>query len=109
HNVLTADCGEQAVEVFRSGTHVDLHILDLVMPGMDGLETIGRLRESGFGDVPVVILTAMSSDDNLLEGYRAGAGYYLTKPFKPASLLNIVDYLLADLSEAERERLALRL
>ncbi|MBI3786546.1 MAG: response regulator [Deltaproteobacteria bacterium] len=109
HHVLTADCGEQAIEVFRRGTPIDLHVLDLVMPGLDGLQTMARLKEFGFTDVPVVVLTAMASDENLLDGYRAGAGYYLTKPFKPTALLNIVDYLVGDLPEAERDSLALRL
>src|SRR5262249_17845751 len=109
HRVLTADSGEAAVEIFGAGNPIDLHVLDLVMPGMDGLATMAHLREHGFGEVPVVLLTAQSSDENLIEGYRAGAGYYLTKPFKPAQLLNIVDYLIGDLSAEERDQLALRL
>jgi CheY-like chemotaxis protein len=109
HRVLTADSGEQAIEMFKAGTLIDLHVLDVVMQGIDGLATIAELRQRGFGEVPVVLLTAKSSDENLLDGYRAGAGYYLTKPFKPAALLNIVDYLIGNLSPVEREQLALRL
>jgi len=109
HHVLTAENGPQAIQVFASGTPIDLHVLDVVMEPLDGLQTMAKLRECGFGEIPVVLLTAQSSDENLLDGYRAGAGYYLTKPFKPAALLNIVDYLIGDLSSAQREQLALRL
>jgi two-component system chemotaxis response regulator CheY len=109
HHVLTADSGEQAIEVFASGTPIDLHVLDVVMQGIDGFETMRRLSDAGFADVPVVFLTAKSSDEDILDGYRAGAGYYVTKPFKPAALLNIVDFLIGDLSPSERDKLALRL
>ena len=109
YRVLAVDSGEEAIRQFASGTHIDLHVLDVVMEPIDGIETIGRLQDLGFGDVPVVLLTAQRSDDSLLEGYRAGAGYYLTKPFAPSALLNIVDYLIGDLSPAQREELALRL
>ncbi|HVN85790.1 MAG TPA: response regulator [Candidatus Binatia bacterium] len=109
HRVITAESGQHAIDVFKSGTPIDLLVLDIMMPGMNGLQTMAKLQETGFGDVPVVMLTAQSSDDDIIEGYRAGAGYYLTKPFKPVALLNIVDYLIGDLSAAQREELALRL
>ena len=109
YHVLTAESGEQALALFAAGTPIDLHVLDVVMTPIDGIETMTQLRERGFGDVPVVLLTAQSSDEDLLDGYRAGAGYYLTKPFKPVELLNIVDYLIGDLSSEQREQLTLRL
>jgi len=109
HRVLTAESGEQALELFRAGTPIDLHVLDVVMEPIDGIATMTKLQELGFADIPVVLLTAQSSEENLLDGYRAGAGYYLTKPFKPVQLLNIVDYLIGDLSPAQREQLGLRL
>jgi len=109
YKVLTAENGEEAIGLFASGTQIDLHVLDVVMEPIDGIETIGKLQDLGFGDVPVVLLTAQRSDNDLLEGYRAGAGYYLTKPFAPAALLNIVEYMIGDLSPAQREELALRL
>jgi len=109
YDVVTADSGERAVELFAAGTPIDLHVLDVVMQPMDGLETMAKLRERGFGDVPVVLLTAQCSDEDLLEGYRAGAGYYLTKPFKPVALLRIVDYLIGDLSPEQRQSLMMQL
>jgi len=108
YRVLEAGSGEEAIEV-AAGTPIDLHVLDVVMEPIDGIETIARLQELGFGDVPVVLLTAQRSDQDLLDGYRAGAGYYLTKPFTPSALVNIVDYLIGDLSAEQREKLALRL
>ena len=109
YRVLLAENGEEAIRVFASSGPIDLHVLDVLMEPIDGLQTIGQLQDLGFGDVPVVLLTAQRSDDDILDGYRAGAGYYLTKPFAPSALVNIVDYLIGDLSAAQREALALRL
>ena len=109
YRVLEASSGEEAIETVSRGVPVDLHVLDVLMEPIDGIETIARLKDLGFGDVPVVLLTAQRSDQDLMEGYRAGAGYYLTKPFAPAALINIVDYLIGDLSADQREKLALRL
>lgn len=109
YHVLEAGSGEEAIATLAGGTPVDLHVLDVVMEPMDGIETMERLRDLGFDHVPVVLLTAQKSDQDLLDGYRAGAGYYLTKPFVPNALINIVDYLIGDLSADQRERLALQL
>lgn len=109
YHVLEAGSGEEAIATLAGGTSVDLHVLDVVMEPIGGIETMERLRDLGFDDIPVVLLTAQKSDQDLLDGYRAGAGYYLTKPFAPNALLNIVDYLIGDLSAEQRERLALQL
>jgi DNA-binding response OmpR family regulator len=59
----------------------DLVILDILLPGMDGLEVCRRIRE--FSDVPIVILTAVGRDSQLVRCLYAGADDYVTKPFKP--------------------------
>ena len=60
----------------------DLAILDLMLPEMDGLEVCRRLREDS--DVPVIMLTARSTEDDKLRGLDTGADDYVTKPFSPA-------------------------
>jgi len=76
-----------------SGTHYDLIILDLMLPGMNGTELLRRLRGQG-GTVPVLVLTARDSIDDKVEHFEAGADDYLTKPFAFAELLMRVKALL---------------
>ena len=70
----------------------DLIILDIGMPGRDGLEVLHALRaHPETKDIPVVFLTARSSDADIWEGWKAGAAYYLTKPFDTAQLMHFVN------------------
>lgn len=74
-----------------------LVILDRLMPGLDGLELLRRIkREQRFAEIPVIMQTAASSPDQVREGLEAGAYYYLTKPYAPEALISIVRGALAD-------------
>jgi two-component system, OmpR family, alkaline phosphatase synthesis response regulator PhoP len=65
----------------------DLVILDVMMPRLDGFETLKRLRDDpASAGIPVIMLTARSQDDDVFEGYGRGAQWYLTKPFAPDEL-----------------------
>ena len=80
----------------------DLIVLDVTMPGRDGLEVLTALRaRPDTRDIPVVLLTARSSDSDVWEGWKAGAAYYLTKPFETDQLLHFVNYLFSTRSEAD--------
>ncbi|ANP56216.1 DNA-binding response regulator [Streptomyces griseochromogenes] len=70
----------------------DLVVLDLMLPGMDGLEVCRRLRESG--PVPVVMLTARGDEDDRILGLEVGADDYVTKPFSPRELVLRVESVL---------------
>jgi CheY-like chemotaxis protein len=105
YQVVTAGDGAEAMEVLTQGTRVDLMILDVMMPGLDGLQTLEQVRRRGHTHLPVVLLTAQSADEQILHGYQRGADCYITKPLLPSSLLNIVDYLIGDLPPAERAKL----
>lgn len=60
----------------------DIIVLDVIMPGMDGLETCRQLRiDPGLADIPILFLTALGRPEDRVEGFRAGADDYLTKPF----------------------------
>jgi len=78
YQVECAYDGAAAVELAREGK-LDLIILDLMMPEVDGLEACMRIRE--FSNVPVIMLTAKSEDADKLMGFECGADDYLTKPF----------------------------
>ena len=77
--------GVEALEYLASGNY-DALILDIMMPRLDGLSVLKRLREQG-NPIPVLILTAKSEIDDKVEGLDAGANDYLTKPFSTRELL----------------------
>lgn len=108
YNVQTASDGQEALEKL-SAEKYDLIILDVLMPNVDGFTVLQRIREGGQTDLPVVMLTAMSSDKDMWRGYEKGATYYLTKPFENKQLVNIVDYLVGDLPRDDRLRLEINL
>ena len=88
------DCaydGAEAVEIVRN-VHIDLIILDLMMPNMDGLEACRRIRE--FSTVPIIMLTAKGEDNDKIVGFEYGADDYLTKPFNIMELKSRVRAIL---------------
>jgi two-component system response regulator MprA len=82
---LAAD-GEEALDRLESHSQPDALVLDLLMPGIDGLEVCRRLRRSG-NTLPVLMLTARAEVENRVEGLDAGADDYVTKPFALEELL----------------------
>ena len=78
YEVVTGADGMDAVELAAAGD-IDLIVLDLMMPRMDGLEACTKIRE--FSGVPIIMLTAKSEDMDKLMGFEHGADDYLTKPF----------------------------
>jgi DNA-binding response OmpR family regulator len=74
--------------------HPDLIVLDLMLPGLDGLEVMRRLRESGGPRVAIILLTAKGEESDRIDGLRLGADDYVVKPFSPAELVARVDAVL---------------
>jgi DNA-binding response OmpR family regulator len=73
----------------------DLIILDIMMPEMDGLEVLTRLKENpDTKSIPVILLTAKVQYEDVLGGYKAGADYYITKPFTSTQLLEGINLFL---------------
>ncbi|MFC7376309.1 MtrAB system response regulator MtrA [Brachybacterium sp. GCM10030267] len=84
YEVATSPDGASALETFPR-LRPDLVLLDLMLPGMDGIEVCRRLRrDSG---VPIIMLTARTDTADVVEGLEAGADDYLTKPFEPEELV----------------------
>lgn len=86
--VRTFVTGEEALES-REFAAADLVLLDLALPGIDGLEVLRRMRGQGL-EVPVVIITAYGTIEGAVEAMKLGAVDYLTKPFSPQSLREVV-------------------
>lgn len=83
YEVITASRGEEALVSVQQDSP-DLVVLDVMMPDMDGFETLRRIRQ--FSNVPVVMLTARGGDMDKLKGLQSGADDYITKPFNPDEL-----------------------
>jgi CheY-like chemotaxis protein len=91
--VATAADGREALEKIAA-LKPDLVILDIMMPKMDGLEVCRRLRaDPELAKIPVILLSARAQDMDIREGLEIGASAYLTKPFDPVELLEVVGRL----------------
>ncbi|HAE42036.1 MAG TPA: DNA-binding response regulator [Clostridiales bacterium] len=83
YNVLLAKNGKEAIEILEKN-HVDLLILDIMMPDIDGMETCYQIRERW--KLPILFLSAKGEDMDKIMGLSAGADDYITKPFNPLEL-----------------------
>ena len=93
HQVATASTGEEALEIVQKGMAPDLVLLDLLMPGIDGLETLENLRKLRPG-VKVVMLSCVNDTKKVVQAIRLGASDYITKPFQKAELDHVIDQCL---------------
>ncbi|MGK2879997.1 MAG: response regulator transcription factor [Mycobacterium sp.] len=91
HETVEVGNGEQALSLMQRYP-ADLVVLDLMLPGMDGLEVARRLRRGG--DVPIIMLTALGSEADRVVGLELGADDYVGKPFSPRELALRVDSVL---------------
>ncbi len=101
HTVADVDSGEAALKAMRDDP-ADLVVLDLMLPGIDGLEVCRRLREQR--DVPVIMLTALGGEADRVVGLERGADDYVTKPFSPRELVLRVDSVLRRAGERAKPR-----
>lgn len=90
-DVLTAEDGEKALKLFKNEL-IHLVVLDLMLPKISGEEVCNRIRATS--DVPIIMLTAKSDEDNKIEGLAIGADDYLTKPFSARELVGRVKALI---------------
>ena len=100
HACLSAGDGVEAMDILRSAP-VDLMILDVMMPRLDGFSVCKMAREAS--NMPIIMLTARGEEDDKLRGYGCGADDYMTKPFSPRVLLAKVNALLRRSAAADVE------
>jgi two-component system KDP operon response regulator KdpE len=91
YSVMTAGSGQEALAALEQ-ERPDLVVLDLMMPGMDGFETMRRIREDS--NVPIILLTACSGASDKIQGLDLGADDYVTKPFNPDELSSRIAAIL---------------
>lgn len=92
-NVIEAEDGKKALEIFHTGQNICLAILDVMMPEMDGWTVCREIRKSA-AHIPIIMLTARSEESDELFGFDLGADEYITKPFSPLILVARVQALL---------------
>ena len=100
--VLEAEDGEEALKIFDSNKDIKLILLDVMMPKLDGFETLEVIRQ--YSKVPVMMLTARSEERDELKGYKLGVDEYITKPFSPKILVEAV--LRRTMGESEEKLIA---
>jgi two-component system KDP operon response regulator KdpE len=103
YEVLTANNGHDALEEAQA-QEPDLIVLDIVMPRMDGFDTLKELRR--FSSVPVIILSARRDDIDKIKGLGLGADDYLAKPFNPDELVARIESVRRRLEPAEKRKIA---
>ena len=103
YNVVTAENGAQALETLDAGHPVDLVVLDVMMPEMDGFETLRRIRSES--SVPVIFVTVRGDEADRVAGLDLGADDYITKPFSPRELASRIRALFRRIEAAEPPRL----
>lgn len=89
--VCAAD-GEKALDIFNADNTIDLAIIDIMMPEIDGWEVTREIRKKS--DMPIIMLSARAEEFDLLTGFESGIDEYVTKPFSPAVLVKRVEALL---------------
>ena len=92
HTVLEAEDGKKAIELFNKNPDIELAMLDIMMPEMDGWQVCRKIRETS--GIPVMLVSARSQDFDQIMGFESGADDYVTKPFSLAVLVRRIDALL---------------
>ena len=92
YQVLEAGDGEEAVDVFFSTKGIDLLVLDVMMPRMDGWEVVREIRK--VSEVPIIMLTAKDQENDELQGFDLGVDEYISKPFSPKILVARIEAIL---------------
>ena len=96
YSVFSASSGPELLNLLKN-QKPDLIVLDIMMPEMDGLEVLSRLKAvTDTATIPVILLTAKVQYEDVLGGYKLGADYYITKPFTSTQLVNGINLLLGE-------------
>ncbi len=101
YETLRALDGIEAIDMLNDpSSNIDVVLLDRMMPNMDGMEVLKEMKKKkDLQDIPVIMQTAMAGSDDAVEGIKAGAYYYITKPYEASVLLSIVDSAVRSLSK----------
>ena len=99
--VLEAEDGEQAVDIFFEQKDIALIVLDVMMPKMDGWQVCREVRQ--YSKVPIIMLTAKSDERDELQGFSLGVDEYISKPFSPKILVARIEAILRRTNQLNQE------
>ncbi len=100
-DVIEAENGEQAIDIFFSTKEIALVILDIMMPKLDGWQVCKEIRQ--YSKVPIIMLTAKSDEKDELQGFDLGVDEYISKPFSPKILVARVEAVLRRTQQTDEE------
>ncbi len=103
YEVVEAEDGSQALDIFFEQKDIALIILDVMMPKMDGWEVCREVRQ--YSKVPIIMLTAKSDERDELQGFQLGVDEYISKPFSPKILVARVEAILRRTNQLEEEEI----
>ncbi len=96
HSVDVADNGDEALKKLNAAADYDLILLDILMPGIGGLQVLATAKKSEkTKHIPIVMLTALAQENVVLQGIKLGAKDYIRKPFHPTELIDRVSKIIA--------------
>lgn len=101
YKVSTANSGEEAIDIVKKG-NIDLIIMDVMLPGIDGLETYRQIKKMGL-NLPVIMITGYGSMTKAMEAVELGAVDYITKPFKDEYVTNLIKVALSKKSKKKTQ------
>jgi len=91
YETVTAADGQEALDILAKGEPIDLAVIDIMMPEVDGWAVTRAIRKTS--DLPIIMLSARAEEFDLLTGFESGVDEYVTKPFSPAVLVKRVEAL----------------
>lgn len=101
YRILEAANGSEAIDMFNNNKHIDLVILDVMMPECDGWAVCKEIRKSS--KVPIIMLTARIEESEELYGFVLGADEYITKPFNPLILVARINVILKRMNQSNED------
>ena len=99
--VIEAEDGEQAIDIFFEEKDIALILLDIMRPKMDGWEVLKTIRQ--YSQIPILMLTARGEEQDELQGFKLGADEYISKPFSPKILVARVEAILRRSSQGSKD------
>lgn len=95
YHVMPANDGKQLLDLIREALPPDLVLLDIMLPFIDGYEFIRQVRMlKDWQSVPIIVLSSLDGEDDIVRAFKAGANDYITKPFQPMELMARIENLL---------------
>jgi len=106
YNIHLASSGEEGLALLNSNPRIDVILLDIMMPGLDGYQTCQRIRQNAlFSHVKIILVSSKVKLDERLLGYQVGADDYITKPFEASELLAKIKVFLRLKTAEEIDRI----